>query len=258
MSFNPLLLFPEYLYSALGYWGVKMLKRTMKNRHKSRQAFTLVELIVVLVILAVLSAALVPALVGYIKRARRARYIQKADEARIAAQATLAEFYAYYSGDLSEALDSSANTAQNVNWWKGDLTDYGDEVLELMGYGRDQSEGEPYIMVIGVGHDEAAGLTEVQKNTVYYVGYIEELGDPALFYVDGKWSYQWPRDSGDLIMTGDKKGMNRNVLVTDEGEIPLRFYVICNQRGDDKIWLDKDWTKDKNTLEGNSEGHHGY
>ncbi len=234
-----------------------MLKRITKTKHKSRQAFTLVELIVVLVILAVLAAAITPALVGYIKRSKRARYIQKADELRTAAQAVLAEFYAYYDGDLSEALDSSANTATNVNWWKGNLKDYGDEVLYLTGYGRGKDSGEPYIMVIGVGHDESTKLTSAQKNTIYYVGYIEELGEPAMFYVDGKWIYQWPRDTGDLIRVSNT-GMDRNTLVTDEGNIPLRFYIVCNRRGDDNIWLESQWTPTKNTLEGNSEGHHGF
>ena len=235
-----------------------MLKRVAKTKHKSRQAFTLVELIVVLVILAVLAAMLVPALTGYIKRAKKAKYIQKADEFRIAAQAELGKFYAFYGGDLSEALDGSTNTAQNVNWWKGDLINYGDEVVKLVGYDRGKDNGEPYILVIGVGHDAAPGLTAVQKNTVYYVGYIDDLGQPAMFYIDGEWKYEWPRDSGDLIMVGDKKGMNRNVLVTSEGNIPLRFYIICNRRGDDNIWLASAWSKKKNTLEGNSQGHNGF
>ena len=235
-----------------------MINRIRKTEHKSRQAFTLVELIVVLVVLAVIAAVTVPALTGYIRKARYAKSIEKADELRIAAQAVLAEFYAFYGGDIKQCLDSSTNTAQNVNWWKGDLKDYGDEVLDLTGYSRDKINGEPYILVIGVGHDEAPGLTDVQKNTVYYVGYIEDLGEPSMFYVDGKWIRQWPRDSGDLTMTGNKIGMNRNVLVTSEGNIPLRFYIICNRRGDDNIWLASHWSKTKNTLEGNSQGHNGF
>lgn len=234
-----------------------MFKRIRKTDHKCRQAFTLVELVIVLVILAVLAAMLVPALTGYVKRARKAKSIQKADEFRVAAQAELAKFYAFYGGDLHEALDGSTNTATNVNWWKGNLKTYGDETLELVGYGRGQKKGEPYIMVIGVGHDEAPGLTTVQRNTVYYVGYIEDLGQPAMFYIDGKWQYQWPRDSGDLIMVSST-GYNRNVLVTSEGNIPLRFYIVCNRRGNDSIWSAKDWSKTKNTLEGNSEGHNGF
>lgn len=235
-----------------------MFRITNKSFHRTKRAFTLVELIVVLLILAVIAAMLVPALTGYIKKARRARSIQKADEARIAAQAVLNEFYAFYGGDLSEALDGSTNTAQNVNWWRGDLKNYGDEVLSLMGYGRGRDNGEPYILVIGVGHDEASGLTFSQQNEIYYVGYIEDIGEPAWFYINGEWTNKWPRDTGDLIMVGNKVGMNRNVLVTNQGNIPLRFYVICNRRGDDNIWLASNWSATRNTLEGNSEGHNGF
>ena len=235
-----------------------MVRLTNKIHNNGKRAFTLVEIIVVLVILAVLSAMLVPALTGYIRRAKKVKSLQKADEARIAAQAVMNEFYAFYGGDLSEALDSSSNTATNVNWWRGALTNYGDEVLSLMGYGRGRDNGEPYILVVGVGHDEAPGLSVAQQNTVYYVGYIEDLGEPAWFYVDGEWTNSRPRDTGDLIMIGDKKGMNRNVLVTDAGNVPLRFYIICNRRGDDNIWLNSAWSASRNTLEGNSAGHHGF
>ena len=235
-----------------------MLKRISKTKHKGRQAFTLVELIVVLVVLALLAAILVPALTGYIKKAKKEQSIQKADEMRIAAQAVMTEFYAFYGGDIHDCLDGSNKTTQNVNWWKGDLVDYGDEVLDLTGYDRGLVNGEPYILVIGVGHDEAPGLTEIQKNTVYYVGYIEDLGQPAMFYVDGKWINEWPRDSGDLVRRTET-GYGRNTLITSSGEeIPLRFYIICNRRGDDSIWLDKDWKANKNTLEGNSAGHNGF
>lgn len=235
-----------------------MLKRIRKTNHKCRQAFTLTELIVVLVILAVLAAMLVPALTGYVKRSKRARYIQKADEFRIAAQAEITKFYAFYDGDLTDALDGSTSTATNVNLWKGKLKSYGDEVVKLVGYDRGKDNGEPYIMVVGVGHDQAPGLTTVERNTVYYVGYIDDLGQPAIFYINGEWKFQWPRDTGDLIMIGNKKDMNRNVMHTDHGDIPLRFYIICNRRGDDNIWLATAWRKDKNTLEGNSEGHNGF
>ena len=66
-----------------------MLKRVSKTKHKSRQAFTLVELIIVLVILAVIAAMLVPALTGYIDRTRKEKYYTNAHYALTAAQATI-------------------------------------------------------------------------------------------------------------------------------------------------------------------------
>ena len=59
------------------------MKQIRKIKRRGISAFTLTELIVVLVILAVLAAMLTPALTGYIKRARRAKYIDAADEARV-------------------------------------------------------------------------------------------------------------------------------------------------------------------------------
>ena len=69
-----------------------MLKR-VKKCHKSRQAFTLVELIVVLVILAVIAGMIVPALIGYIQKSRLAKAYYEADEYRVAIQAVVSEYY---------------------------------------------------------------------------------------------------------------------------------------------------------------------
>ena len=68
-----------------------MFKRISKHEHKCRQAFTLVELIVILVILAILAGILVPALTGYIKKTRKAQYIQEVDAFRSAGQSIMAE-----------------------------------------------------------------------------------------------------------------------------------------------------------------------
>ena len=137
---------------------------------------------------------------------------------------------------------------------------FGERVLNLMGYDRGADNGEPYILVIGVGHDEAPGLTDVERTTIYYVGYIEDLGSPSLFYVNGEWTTKWPRDDG-ALSSGDRlvnngNGYARNTLRTADGHsIPLRFYVVSNRSGNDNIWLDSQWTPTHSTLQGNSDGY---
>jgi type IV pilus assembly protein PilA len=59
-----------------------MMTRSIKSRHKSRQAFTLVEL---LVVLAVLAGVLIPSLLGYIRRARMMNNVEMANAYRVAA-----------------------------------------------------------------------------------------------------------------------------------------------------------------------------
>ena len=144
--------------------------------------------------------------------------------------------------------------------YSGAEAKYGDKVLELMGYRRGADNGEPYILVVGVGHDEAPGLSDIDRTTIYYVGYIEDLSSPSLFYVNGEWTTKWPRDEGALA-SGDRlvnngNGYARNTLVTsDNRSIPLRFYIISNRSGNDNIWLDSQWSPTHSTLQGNSEDY---
>ena len=70
-----------------------MIKRVTKTKHKSRRAFTLVELIVVLVILAVVAAMLVPALIGYIDITKKDKYLNNTHYALVASQAVMTELY---------------------------------------------------------------------------------------------------------------------------------------------------------------------
>ncbi len=69
-----------------------MIKRVTKTKHKSRRAFTLVELIVVLVILAVVAAMLVPSLIGYIDRTKKDKYLNNAHYALVASLAIVTEW----------------------------------------------------------------------------------------------------------------------------------------------------------------------
>ncbi|MBR1797499.1 MAG: type II secretion system protein [Clostridiales bacterium] len=208
-----------------------MTRRINKSSRNVKRAFTLVELIVVLVILAVLAAMLVPALTGYIKRARKAQYIQKADEARIAAQAVMQQLYGLGDG---LGMSSSTTDGNNSYWYKGADKVWGDRVLELLGCGRGADNGEPYAFVVGVGtHKSEGGMSLTQQYTVYYVAYVENEKAPALFYVNGTWMYEYPRWDGSSAITTKKIGGIdfRNTIVLDGAQIPLQFYIICNRTG---------------------------
>lgn len=67
------------------------LKQRLKARTKSKQGFTLVELIVVLVILAILAAFTIPAMLGFVEDARGKAAIADAREVYVAAQAIATE-----------------------------------------------------------------------------------------------------------------------------------------------------------------------
>ena len=230
-----------------------MVKLRNKVHSKGKRAFTLVELIVVLIILAVLAAMIVPALTGYIKKTKRAKYIQRADEARVAAQAIFSEFYAFEDLSQSEVLGSdNSNTTANIEWYRGTFQSYGDRVLHLMGIERG-SRAEPYVLVIGVGHDSVAGLTNADRTTVYYVAYMETKNSPAVFYVNGEWTFRWPKDSDvHLIQQLETNGPGRNTMTAGGLRMPLRFYVICNATNGNNYWLGG-----LGSLQGNSQQRDG-
>lgn len=232
-----------------------MIRRIDKQRRSCKRAFTLVELIVVLVILAVLAAALVPSLTGYIRRARTAKYIQFADEARVAGQAVFSEFYALVDLSNAEALGSDgSNSAANINWYTGDLKPYGDKVLQLLGIERGSSS-EPYLLIIGVGHESDDSLHESQQTTVYYLAYMQTRTSPAIFYVNGEWTYRWPKDSDvKLLQQLTTNGMGRNTMTAGGETLPLRFYVICNRSGGNNYWVGENTL---GTLQGNSQRRDG-
>jgi len=221
-----------------------MLKRIRKNNHKCRQAFTLVELIVVLVVLAILAAILVPALTGYIKKAKKERYEENAYYARVAAQSVMTEVYGLADGDASSASTDHGN---NVNWDTGTEKKWGDKVLKLMDCGRGKENGEPYVLIVGVGnHKEGSGMTLAQKYTIYYVCYIEDEDAPAIFYINGEYFYKYPRKDGGTVMA-TYNGF-RNSIVYKNANIPLQFYIISNRTG---IGTDKSsfWTgSDKRSI----------
>lgn len=226
--------------------GNYMVRRSNKLHKDSKRAFTLVELLVVLVILAILAAMLVPALTGYIKRAKRARCITAADDARVAAQAVMDELYGLTSGH-------NWPSGVNVFWDKGDDQKWGDRVLELMGRGRGAANGEPYILVVGVGDPRVTTLSDSQRYTVYYVGYVEDENSPAVFYVNGEWSYTYPTENPVKIKkTGTNENIRNTIVVPRGTNLPIQYFVISNRTGlgDGGFWLNG-----SDSLRGHSEPH---
>ena len=246
-----------------------MFRRIRKTKHKSRQAFTLVELIVVLVILAVIAAATVPALTGYIKRTKKAKYLEEAQYALTAAQAVMTELYGLGPGSSTNLIYDPNDPTTNVGGGKGGDVRWDDQmnavgsvkeqwgvkVLQLMD--RDRSN-EPYIFVFAVGHPEVATLTLDQKYTVYYVGYVKDENSPAVFYVNGDWIYTYPKDDKNIMsdknLSFPKEGGGtvsvRNVILKDGVKIPIQFYVVSTY-AENGFWSEH---KDE-TLWGHSESN---
>lgn len=229
-----------------------MMKRVTKIRHKSRRAFTLVELIVVLVILAVVAAMLVPALIGYIQRAKKERYYEDAHYALVACQSVITE--AYGLGLNPDDFETTTDK-DNIYWYKDDHkvsgvqhtgkdAGWGDKVLALMD--RERGTNEPYILIFGVGNykpdaKKYAGITSNQECTVYYIAYVANENAPAVFYVNGEWMYNYPKiDKNSVIWewkpskTTFKNTIQKDSdgnLLPDNQKIPMTFYVVSNKSG---------------------------
>ena len=234
-----------------------MLRMSNGKFNRSKKAFTLVEMIVVLVILAIVAAMMVPALTGYIKNAQKAKYIQKADETRIAAQAVMQELYGLGDGNGAHSATTDGN---NVFWNSGTDKDWGDKVLQLLGCDRGAANGEPYILIVGVGTHKASGEMDLsQQYTVYYVAYVEDEHAPALFYVNGEWMYEYPRYDGSSAIDTRKIGGDsfRNTIVLNGAKIPLQFYIISNRTGLNAS-SGAFWTgTDSRSLYSHSDGYYG-
>ena len=236
-----------------------MMKRIRKNMHKSRQAFTLVELIVVLVILAIIAAVTVPALTGYIKRTKRDKYVENAHYALVAAQSVMTELYGQ-GGITALDIDSKSGKGltsdkNNINWFNGANKEWGDKVKALL-------DTDPYILVVGVGYTSLANpdTTTTKPYTVYYLAYVENKNAPAVFYVNGEWRYKYPTaDPAVMNKTPftDLDGTNRNLNTIIDGGIQLQMYVICNKDNlnDGNLWINEN---NRNSLISHSEGHNGF
>ena len=194
------------------------MKRLNNRMRSGRKAFTLVELIVVLVILAVLAAMLVPALTGYIKRAKREKCYDQAYYARVAAQSAMTELYS--KGEVLVPITNSKDSDWTSN-------EYGDQILSYMGLQR--GDNEPYILIFGVGSynkykDDADKST--LPYTVLFVAYVADENAPAVYYVDGTWTYSYPWD--DKSITGGAGKPNVIGVGPNKGT-EITLCVVCNR-----------------------------
>ena len=87
------------------------MRKRLEALKKDQKGFTLVELIVVLVILAILAALLVPALLGYIDRAKEAKYFEEARSIYTALQVIEDERYAAGNGEIAAGAFTGAKAA---------------------------------------------------------------------------------------------------------------------------------------------------
>lgn len=240
-----------------------MLNRITKRRHKSRQAFTLVEIIVVLVILAVIASVTVPALTGYIKRTKREKYYESAHYALNAAQSVMVEYYGLgyvaktgqVNKKANETEDGKAETggggsAGDIRWDAGvnarntdEMMAWGEKVLALMDCDR---SNEPYLLIFGTGRPDS-GLPESDLYTIYYIAYVADEHSPAVFYINGEWRYKYPTDNPKAII---KEGNINYLCVNGKKDKALQFYVVSNNTGiSDNFWT----SGDKRSLKSHSE-----
>ncbi len=227
------------------------MTRSIKSRHKSRQAFTLVELLVVLAVLAVLAGVLIPSLLGYIRRARTMNNVEMANAYRVAAQAVADEYYGRVGMSATGMADST--TGKNIRWDNGagkqnsaDDRAWGEKILNLVGAERDS---EPYILVFGIAKPNDAG---VNTNEVLYVGYCATDKSMADFYYNGTWSHVYPKDAKPTAAIYNHNNKDRNYMMINGKEVQLQMIVVSNKSGkENDFWI---WDAGKEvTLQGHSE-----
>ncbi len=218
-----------------------MTRRINKGSFQNKRAFTLVELIVVLVILALLAAMLVPALAGYIRRAKKERYYDQAHYALVAAQSIMSELYGKgisYTNDVRSG---------DIDW---QTDDWGDKILSLLGYGRGADNMEPYILIFGVGRD--GSVDPALPYTVMFIAYVADANAPAVYYVDGTWTYSYPWENG--MITGGN-GEKNKIAVGPHAGSQMTLYIVSNRTRNRDITQAAFWTGRTDSLRAHSEGY---
>ncbi len=220
----------------------------MREKRKKNKGFTLVELIVVLVILAVLAAVLVPVLLGYIEKARNKKDLARARQMLEAVQSELIDLYAK-NGDVptetpvipeARRKSSDGNAAGSKNNGDQDITtsSFKKRVLSLLGMSEDE---EPFLFLIGIGSNannpgssfnslmQGVNMTKHDKYTVFYAIYKETKDSKMLFYFNGQWTEDSPRNYSHNGSNSINDTINA-VNVFTKGELKgkrMQYYLIC-------------------------------
>ena len=178
------------------------------KKDKRNKGFTLVELLVVLTILAVLAAIAVPALLGYIDRARANADIVNARNCMEAAQAELAELYAferageqemtgdgvggYNTNNQHQASAIPGSRGRNNN---GDVEVTNENPTVAKEILKMADDNSPYIFIVGLGNRKDYGGEKGDLRCAYkcYVCmYMKDKNSRPIFYNGKEWTRKYP------------------------------------------------------------------
>ena len=198
---------------------------------------------------------LVPALSGYIKRAKKEKYIEMVDAYRVAGAAVMSEYY----GEMG--VHDWPKTV-NVSWYNKqkdkdnkeiDGEPWGRKVLQLVGGDRGKNNKEPYILVIGIGDPRDNSISLAEKYSVCYIAYVADEKAPAVFWIDGEISYTYPRDNPVKInKTGSNENIRNWIIRPGKPDFPIQYFVVSNRTG---LSIDGFWLDMSKGLRGHSEPH---
>ena len=221
--------------------------RHRAKEDKRNKGFTLVELLVVLTILAVLAAIAVPALLGYIDRARANADIVNARNCMEAAQAELAELYAferageqemtgdgvggYNTNNQHQASAIPGSRGRNNN---GDVEVTNENPTVAKEILKMADDNSPYIFIVGLGNRKDYGGEKGDLRCAYkcYVCmYMKDKNSRPIFYNGKEWTRKYPgtkNNETDEKVYETRNGKN-NWLISKN--VRIQYYILADGEG---------------------------